>query len=153
MDARHRGVQMLGWLSVTAGCGLALLLIRGIFINIMRGFGAGPSQAFFGAILIGSLLGGALAVYLITVGRRALSIAKGSSRPKARFGWGRMLLGVIFLSAPAIYYFHLIRNQELPNEMQGPMMKVSAIFIALGCILIFSGVWRAFRLNRASTSP
>jgi hypothetical protein len=47
MDARHRGIQILGWLSVIAGYGLALLQIRGISIGITRGFGAGRSQAFW----------------------------------------------------------------------------------------------------------
>ena len=33
MDARHRSIQIFGWLSVIAGYGFALLLIRGIFIG------------------------------------------------------------------------------------------------------------------------
>ena len=62
MNERHRGVQILGWLSVVGGYGLALLLIRGIFLGITRGFGAGRSQAFW--ILLAYLLFFALAVYL-----------------------------------------------------------------------------------------
>jgi hypothetical protein len=90
MDARHRVIQILGWLSVVAGYGLALLLIRGIFIGITRGF-AGRPQAFW--ILLGYLLFFSLAVYLFNLGRHALSIAKGQPRPAARFGWGRTLFG------------------------------------------------------------
>jgi hypothetical protein len=66
MDARHRGIQVLGWLSVIAGYGLALLLIRGVFIGITRGFGAGRSQAFW--ILLGYLVFVALAIYPIRRG-------------------------------------------------------------------------------------
>jgi multisubunit Na+/H+ antiporter MnhC subunit len=156
MDARHGGVQILGWLSITAGYGLALLLIRGIFLGITRGFGAVPSQAF--GILLGYLLFFALAVYLFTVGRRALSNAKGSPRPRARFGWGRILLGVTFLYGSAVDHFHLIpvrsvKHLEPANETQAVAMQVTTIVIALGCILlILSGIWRGFRPHRTSTS-
>jgi hypothetical protein len=136
--------------------GLALLLIRGILIGITRGFGAGRSQAFW--ILLGYLLFLALAVYLFTVGRRALSIAKGSLRPRAQFGSGRILLGGILLYGSAVDYFHLIpasgvKHLEPTNETQAVAMKVTAVVIALGCILlIFSGVWRGFRPHRTSAS-
>jgi hypothetical protein len=156
MDARHRGIQIMASLSIIAGYGLALLLIRGIFLGITRGFGAIPSQAF--GILLGYLLFFALAVYLFTVGRRALSIAKGSSPLRARFGWGRMLLGAIFLYSLAVDHFHLIpvrsvKHLEPANETQAVAMKVTAIVIALGCILlIFSGIWRGFRAHRTSAS-
>jgi len=152
MDARHRGIQILGWLSVTAGYGLALLLIRGIFIGITRGFGASRFQALW--ILLGYLIFFALAVYLFTVGRRSASIAKASPRPRARFGWGRILLGTIFLYGSAVNYFHIIparglRHFDPTNETQAVTMKVAAIVIASGCILlIFSGMWRGFRPRR-----
>src|SRR5271163_1626714 len=106
MDARHRGIQIMGWLSLVAGYGLALLLVRGIFLGITRGFGAGGAQAFW--ILLAYLLFFALAGYLFNVGRRALSIAKGSPQPRWRFGWGRMLLGMIFLFSYTAQHFHLI---------------------------------------------
>jgi hypothetical protein len=139
----------LGWVSVIAGYGLALLFIRGIFIGITRGFGATRSQAFW--IVLGYLLFLALAVYLFTVGRRALSIAKGSPKPRVRFGWGRMLAGAIFLYGSAVDNFHLIparglKHLEAANETQAVAMKGTAIVIALGCIgLILSGLWRGFR--------
>lgn len=156
MDARHRGIQILGWLSIIAGYGFALLLIRGIFLGITRGFGAVPSQAL--GIALGYLLFFALAVYLFTVGRRALAIAKGSPRPRARFGWGRMLLGAVFLYGSAVDHFHLIpvhgvKHLEPTNETQAVAMKVTAVVIALGCILLmFSGIWRGFRPHRTSAS-
>jgi hypothetical protein len=106
MDARHRSIQIMGWLSVVAGYGLALLLLRGVFLGITRGFGADRAQAPW--IFLAYLLFFALAVYLFNVGRSALSIAKGSPRPKARFGWGRMLLGTIFLFSYASQHFRLI---------------------------------------------
>jgi hypothetical protein len=150
MDARHRGIQILGWLAIIAGYGLALLLIRGIFLGITRGFGAVLSQTF--AILLAYLLFFALAVYLFSVGRRARSIANGSPRPKARFGWGRMLLGAILLFSSANNHFHLfptrtvIKPLEPSNPTQAAAMNVTAVVIAIGCIiLIFSGIWIGVR--------
>ena len=154
MDAKHRGIQILGWLSITVGFGLALALIRGIFIGITRGFGAGRSQAFW--ILLGYLVFLALALYLFDVGRRAISIAKGCPRPKARFGWGRILLGSIFLYSSVVDHFHLIpargfKHLEPTNETQAVVMKVTAIVISLGCVLlILSGMWRGFRRHSES---
>jgi hypothetical protein len=156
MDARRRGIQILGWLSVIAGYGLALLLIRGIFIGITRGFGASRFQGVW--ILLSYLLFLALAVYLFTVGRRALSIAKGSPQRGARFGWGRILLGAISLYSSAVDHFHLVpvrgvKHLEPTNETQAVAMKVTAIVIAIGCfVLIFSGIWRGFRSQRTTAS-
>ena len=156
MDARHRGIQILGWLSVVAGSGLVLLQIRGIVIGITRGFGASRSQAFW--ILFASLLFLALAVYLFDVGLRALSIAKGSPRSKARFGWGRIILGSIVLYTSAVDRFDLIpafgfKHLEPANETQALGMKFTAIVITLGCVLLlFSGIWRGFRPHRSSAS-
>jgi len=156
MDARHRRILILGWLSIIAGYGLALLLIRGIFIGITRGFGAARSQAFW--IVVGYLLFLALGVYLFNLGRRALSIAKGGPRPKARFGWGRILLGAILLYSSAVDQFHLIparrfKHLEPTNETQVVAMTVTAIVIASGCVLlILSGIWRGFRPHRTSAS-
>ena len=53
MDARHRGIQIFGWLSVISGYGLALLLIRGAFIGVTGGF-AGRPKAFW-ILLVGSV--------------------------------------------------------------------------------------------------
>ena len=147
----------LGWVSVIAGYGLVLLLIRGIFIGITRGFGATHSQAFW--IVLGYLLFLALAVYLFTVGRRALSIAKGSPKPRVRFGWGRMLAGAIFLYGSGVDNFHLIperglKHLEAANETQAVTMKGTTIVIALGCMaLILSGLWRGFRRPTATAAP
>jgi hypothetical protein len=150
MDARHRGIQILGWLSIIAGYGFALLLIRGIFLGITRGFSAVPSQAF--AILLAYLIFFALAIYLFSVGRRALSIANGSPRPKARFGWRRIILGAILLFSSANSHFHLfptrtvIKPLEPSNPTQAAAMNATAIVIAIGCIiLIFSGIWVGVR--------
>ena len=146
MDARHRGIQMFGWLSVIAGYGLALLLFRGIFIGITRGF-AGRPQAFW--ILLGYLLFLGLAVYLFTVGRRAISIAKGSPRPRARFGWGRMLLGALLIFGAATTQFHLlplrVKPLEYENQTQAAAGNITTITICIGCVfLILSGIWKGF---------
>src|SRR5262249_13554900 len=84
MDAKHRWIQMLGWLSALAGYGLALLLIRGIYLGITRGFGTTPRQAFW--VALGYLIFFSLAAYLIIVGRHTLAKAHGNSLSEARFG-------------------------------------------------------------------
>lgn len=153
MDARQRGIQIFGWLSVISGYGLALLLIRGIFIGITRGFSGRP-QAFW--ILLGYLLFLALAVYLFTAGRRAISIAKGSPRPRARFGWGRMLLGTLLIFGAATSQFHLlparVKLPEYQNQTQAAAGNVTTIAIYIGCVvLILSGVWKGF--SRQTIKP
>jgi hypothetical protein len=148
MDARRRRFQVFGWLSVIAGYGLALLLIRGAFIGITRGF-AGRPQVFW--LLLAYLLFLALAVYLFTVGRRAISIAKGSPRPRARFGWGRMLLGALLIFGAATSQFHLLptrqfgKQLEYENQTQAAAGNFTIIAICIGCaLLILSGIWKGF---------
>jgi len=157
MDARRRGIQITGWLSLIAGYGLALLLRRGIFMGVSGGFGARPSQALW--ILLAYLLFFALAIFLFKAGRRALSIAKGCSPPRARFGWGRMLVGAIFIDSYAARQFHLIpargfKDLEPSNQTQAVAMNVTTIVISVGCLLlIFSGIWRGFRRPPTELSP
>jgi hypothetical protein len=149
MVARRGGIQLLGWVAVIAGYGLALLLIRGIFIGITGGFGATRSQAVW--IVFGYCLFLTLAVYLFTVGRRALSVAKGNPKPELRFGWGRMVVGAIFLYGTAVDHFHLIparglKHLQAANETQAIAMKGTTTLLMFGCIaLILSGLWRGFR--------
>ena len=65
-----------------------------------------------------------------------------------------MLLGAVFLYGSAVDHFHLIpvhgvKHLEPTNETQAVAMNVTAVVIALGCIvLIFSGIWRGFRPHR-----
>ena len=160
MDAKHRGIQILGWVSALAGYGLALLLIRGVYLGVTRGFGTAPLQAFW--VALGYLIFFGLAVHLIMVGRRALSITQGNSPSKARFGWGRIILGAIFLYGNIADRFHLLpvnsashfRHLEPTNPTQATSMKVTAIVIALSCVLlIFSGIWRGFRIRRVTIAP
>jgi hypothetical protein len=69
-----------------------------------------------------------------------------------------MLLGAIFLYSSAVDNFHLmpvrgVKHLEPTNQTQALAMKVTAIVIALGCILLtFFGVWRAFRPRHTSVS-
>jgi len=156
MEVKRLGMRVFGWLSLVIGYGLALLLIRGVFVGTTRGFRADRSQAFW--IVLGYLLFLGLAVYLFTLGRRGLSIAKGRPRPTARFGWGRIVVGTILLYSYAVDHFHLIpvrgvRHLEPTNETQAVTMTVTAIVIALGClVLVLSGLWKGFRPQRASAS-
>jgi len=69
-----------------------------------------------------------------------------------------MLLGAVFRYGSVVDYFHLIpvhgvKHLEPTNEVQAVAMKVTAVVIVLGCILlIFSGIWRGFRPHRTSAS-
>ena len=115
-----------------------------------EGFGAVGSQAFW--ILLGYLLSFALAVYLFIVGRYAISIAKGCPRPKARFGWGRMLLGAGWLFGTANAQFGLLPTRTLvksvaySNSTQVVAGRVTTIALSIGCVfLIFSGIRKGFR--------
>ena len=148
MATRQRGIEVLGWLSAITGYGFGLMLIRGIFIGITRGFGASRSQAFW--VVLGYLLCLGLAVYLINIGRRAISLAKGFPYPKMRFGWGRILIGAIFLYGNAARYFHLIPAHFKPlqssNDVQALSTKITEAVLLTGfALLIFSGVWRGLR--------
>jgi hypothetical protein len=154
MTAKGGGIQLFGWLCLIAGYGLGLVLIRGIFLGVTRGFGADPSQVFW--IVLGYLLFFSLALYVVIVGRRAVSLGRGKPKPKARFGWGRMLFGAILLYGSAVDRFHLIparsvRHLEPANRTEAISMKITAILIACGCLsLIGSGIWRGFRPRSAS---
>ncbi len=158
MNARHRSIQTLGWLAVVAGYGLALALIRGIFLGSTRGFGAVRSQVCW--IIVGYLLSFALAVYLFVQGRHAVSIAKGCPRPKARFGWGRILLGAGLLFSIANVHFHLLPTRtvvkplEYSNPSEATAGSVTTIVLCIGCVLlIFFGIRKGFLRETVQTSP
>lgn len=153
MNTKRISILASGWFSLVVGYGLALLLIRGIYIGTTRGFRADRSQAIW--IVLGYLLFFGLAVYLFSLGRRALSVAKGSSRPPTRFGWGRIILGMIFLYGSTVNHFHLIpirqtiKPFDATNETQAAAMNATALAIAVVCIaLVISGVWRGIRPER-----
>jgi hypothetical protein len=155
MTARLRGIQILGCLSLIAGYGLALVLIRGMFIGITRGFGAASSQVPW--IALGYLLFFALAFYLLELGRRALSSARGCPRTEMRFGWGRIFLGMIFLYSSAVEHFHLLppgpfKRFEPSNQTQDAGMNATAVVMVFGYVLLIVwGMWSGLR--RRPTSP
>jgi len=158
MAERRRGIQVLGWLSVIAGYGLVLGFIRGLFIGSTRGFGVERSQASW--VVLSYFLFFGFAVYLIYIGRRTISRSQGLPQSEARFGWGRMLLGAIFLFSSANQHFHLMNNPQMVNRLepsnqtQAVAMNVTAIAIALGCVLlIFSGIWRGLRPSQIKRLP
>lgn len=145
MEANRYTIQFCGWLALIVGYGLALLLIRGVFSGITRGFGAARSQAIW---IVGMyLLYLAVAVYFFTLGRRALSIANGTPRARVRFGWGRVVLGTTLLYSFVVVHFHLI-------PVHGPTTKRIdvIIFASICCIVILSGLWRGFRVHRADAA-
>jgi hypothetical protein len=140
MDVRRRSIQILGWLAVIGGYSLALLLIRGIFIWVTRGLFAG--RALW--ILLGDLLFLAFAVYIFTVGRRAISIGKGAPERRMRFGWGRILLGALLIFFAASTRFHLFPATVYENQTQTAAGNVIDIAVCIGSLfLILSGAWKA----------
>ena len=144
MDLKRYAIQFSGWLALIAGYGLALLLIRGVFIGITRGFGAARFQAIW--IVVAYLLYLAVAVYFFTLGRRALSIAKGTPRARVRFGWGRIVLGTTLLYSSAVVHFHLI-------PVHGGIKRMDVIIMAsVCCVVILSGIWRGFRVHRTDAA-
>jgi hypothetical protein len=150
MKAKHHGIQIFGWLAVTAGYGLALLLIRGVFIWVMRGLFAG--RALW--ILLGHLLFLAFAVYLFTVGRRAISFGKGVPRRTMRFGWGRMLVGTLLIFSAASTRFHLFPATVYENQTQAVAGNVTEIAVCIGSLfLIFSGIWKGVRRQTVKPDP
>lgn len=142
MDAKHRGIQILGFLAFIAGCGLAFLFIRVLIVRHIVNFW----------MFVGDLLFAALAGYLIYIGLRAVSFAKGQPRPEARFGWGRMLLGACLLFSAANTHFHLFPTKtvvtalEYSNPTQAAAGNATRIAICIGCVfLIVWGIWKGFR--------
>jgi hypothetical protein len=145
MDAKRYAIQFCGWLALIVGYGLALLLIRGVFIGITRGFGASRSQAIW--IVVAYLLYLAVVVYFFTLGRRALSIAKGTPRASVRFGWGRIVLGTTLLYTLVVVHFHLI-----PVHGRTTKRMDVVIFASVCCVVILSGIWRGFRVHRTDAA-
>jgi hypothetical protein len=151
MDAKHRSIQIFGWMLVIASYFFALLLLRGAYIGITQGFRASP-RVFWLVTAYFLFLG--LAAYLFIKGRRAISIAKGNSAPKPRFGWGRMLLGAILIFSTVADHFHIfpergnrfeIKRFEYANQTQAVAGEVATIAVCIGCLmLIVWGIWKGF---------
>src|SRR5580698_10182011 len=150
MDAKHRGIHIFGWVAVIASYCFALLLLRGAFIGITRGFGGNPGIFW---LIAGYLLSLAFATYLFIIGRRVISVAKGDPPQKMRFGWGRILLGVVVLYSAAADRFHVfparIKKLEYSNQMQATAGEITAIVIYIGfLLLIVWGIWKGFRREK-----
>jgi len=150
MDAKHRFIQILGWISIVASYVFGLLLLRGIFVGLKGGFAGSRSHA--GWIIFGCLLFFSVAVYFFNLGRRALAVARGEVTRKARFGWGRILAGTAVLFGKADERFHLLpagtrrlKAFESSNATQAVAMNVTAAVLCTGCVLlILWGIWKGF---------
>jgi lipoprotein signal peptidase len=142
MNRKCRAILVLGYLMVVAACFLALRLIQALIFRTITTFWTLASDLLFAALVI----------YLIYVGRRGIAYARGTRRPKPRFGWGRILLGAILLYNSANAHFHLtptrqiIKPLEPSNEAQALGMNAADIVLAIGCVvLILSGIWAGIR--------
>jgi hypothetical protein len=140
--SNYRGFQILGWLAIIAGCGLAILLVRVLIVGHIVNFWN----------LVGDMLLAAVAAYLLSIGWRAICFAKGQPIAKARFGWGRMLFGACLLFSTANTQFHLVpiktivRPLEYSNPAQAAAGNLTTIAICIGCaFLILWGIWKGFQ--------
>jgi hypothetical protein len=157
MPMKKLGLQILGWLLVIIGFVLGLLLVRGVFLGFTRGFGAAHYQRFW--IFLGYVLFLALAMYLFAIGKRSLLIAKGEHLSRTRFGWGRMLIGLILLYSFVVDHFHLLPLHRSPfkqfepaNTSEAVGMTIMTTLIVLGCVwMILSGIWRGIRSQHATS--
>ena len=148
MNTKNRAILVLGCLAVIAGCFLALMLIRALIFR--------PIASLW--MLADDLLFAALAIYLFYVGRRGIAYARGTRKPKARFGWGRILLGAILLYSSANAHFHLTPTRQIikplapSNPTQALAMNATTIVLAIGyVVLILSGLWAGLRRKNMNT--
>ena len=149
MNAKSVVILVFGCLAALAGGLVAIVPIRALAFGRIANVW----------MLLGELLVAALAVYLIYVGRRSMAYARGIPQCKARFGWGRIILGALVLFGSANAHFHLIRSSRTvirplapSNPAQAASLNVPAIAIAIGCmILIFSGLRSGFRRKGLKT--
>jgi hypothetical protein len=127
MDLRHRGIQVLGWLAIIAACLPGYWLIRrftvGQITDVWR--------------LSYYVLLAALAIYLVYVGRRGLAFAKGQPQQKARFGWGRIVLGANLL------WSRLDRVHA--RTIMDPFDPAGPTLITVYILLILWGIWIGVR--------
>ena len=148
MNAKHLGIRLLGWLAFVAGFAVAAAQLRILILGHITN----------GWMLLGEVPVAAFAAYLFYIGRRAVLIGKGQQPPKARFGYGRILLGVWLIFSSSNAHLHLfptrqgIRPLEPSNPTQAVAMDETEIAIFIGCIvLIVSGIWNV--LPSENTHP
>ncbi len=142
MNTQHRGKLVLGYVAVIAGCVVALRLIAALMFGSLVTFW----------MLLPYVVFGALAAYLIYIGKRAITAAKGQPQSKPRFGWGRMVFGASFLLSFANERFHLVPTQnavpllEPSSPEQAAVMELTSYIVMLACVgLIVSGIWKGIR--------
>lgn len=124
------------------GCFLAFMLILRLIVERISNFW----------ILFNEILLACVVAYLIYIGRRGLRFAKGRPLRRARFGWGRILFGVLFIFGSLNAQFQLVPTQpilkhlEPSNPTQAGAMVFTETVFQVGCLmLIASGIWRGFR--------
>jgi len=152
MTAKSAVVLISSCFAALAGGVLAIVLIRAVTFGIT--FGRITNLW----IVAGDLLIGALAFYLFYLGQRGIAYARGIPRPKARFGYGRIILGALVLFGSASEHFHpappntplAIKTLPPSNPTEAAVMHVTEGVIMLGCgVLMISGMWTGFRRKPA----
>jgi hypothetical protein len=138
MDAKHRTVQILGFVALVFGALFNVLLIRALLLGRMAG-------GWFG---IDALLAFGVAFYFLSLGVRGLRWTKGQGIggvPKVK--WGRVLLGAIIINSSIDTTLHPAANMfQASNDAQAAGMKFAAVTIGLfGVWLIVSGILARFK--------
>jgi hypothetical protein len=141
MDAKHRSVQILGFLAVFAGVLYGLFALAAFFDGALSNIWQ----------LLTRLLNLALGAYLVWAGIRMFRWAKGMpSLQTGRIKWGRVLLGALFAFNAMKALLHppaSAADIDVPlNKVQG--QAIVAIYIAvaiLGAALAISGIVAGFR--------
>jgi len=140
MDAKHRSVQVLGFLTLVLGSLYALFALAGFF-------GASLSDIW---LLLTRVLNLAVGAYLIWAGIRMMRWAMGlPGLQTGRVKWGRVLLGSLFAFNAIKTHLHPPPSVDLlqpasPVQAEA-MLAIYFAIVILGACLIISGVIAGFR--------
>jgi hypothetical protein len=138
MDAKHRTVQLLGFMALAVAC---LLCLAGLLRLLSGGLNNRWNT-------LDDLFVLAFGVYLIFVAVRAWDWAAGKSKPKtAAVSWGKVLLGTWMIYSPLKNQIHPAANLLKPsNDAQAVGMAVSGVILALlGVWVLVLGIRSRFR--------
>jgi hypothetical protein len=140
MDAKHRSVQVLGFLTLVSGSLYALFALAAFF-------GASLSDIW---LLMTRVLNLAVGAYLIWAGIRMIRWAMGlPSLQTGRVKWGRVLLGSLFAFNAIKTHWHPPPSVDLlqpSNPVQAEaMLAIYFAIVILGACLVISGVIAGFR--------
>jgi hypothetical protein len=138
----HPAKHVLGAVLVLAGIAVVFLVARRLVLDVIVKIWQ------FGVLITLWRLGlfvlvGSVAVYLIRSGLRMIN-------PRVfgpfRFGWGKILFGVVILYMQLGFDYHFIPRGRRPIPNPSTMNQAVSVLIwdLIGVYLIFRGIWRGF---------